>query len=68
MSEITTGTIINNGVYHIELIEAPRWNDTHNRWVARGYRWVPSRKGWEAKPKLYGWDEAHNSPAPSPAS
>lgn len=53
---LIAGDIINNGFYDIELIERPRWNDTHNRWFARGYRWLKTRKAWEAKPRLYGWD------------
>lgn len=68
MGEITAGTVINNGFYLIELIEDPRWDETHNRWMARGYRWLPSRKQWWAKPKLYGWDEDHNEAVPSPAA
>lgn len=56
-TDLKPGDVVNNGFYDIQLIEIPRWNDTHRRWMARGYRWVPTNNAWEAKPKLYGWRE-----------
>lgn len=54
-AELKAGDVVNNGFYDIQLIETPRWNDTHNRWMCRGYRWVKTRARWEAKFRLYGW-------------
>lgn len=60
MSKPNIGNIVDNGFFKIQLIETPRWNDERGRWFARGYRWLKTRQCWEAKPKLYGWDNYHH--------
>lgn len=54
-SDLMPGNVINNGFFDIEITETPRWNDTHNRWLVHGYRFVTSRSTWDAKCKLYGF-------------
>jgi len=56
----TKGHIINNGHYDIMLLSDPIQDDD-GRWLAKGRRWVRSRKAWEEKPATYGWVVAYGA-------
>jgi hypothetical protein len=55
-AELKPGDIINNGHYYVRLDETPRQQDD-GRWAAYGVRYIRSRRTWDTKRKLYGWNQ-----------